>query len=641
MAAGKRVIAPRSAPALKTSSEADALVASALESHRAGRLDEAGSLYARALLALPTHVDALNLSGALAFERGKTDEAIRLIGKAVRLMPSHVEACLNLAEALENAGRTAEAIDACRTALLTSPDFIDAHARLARLHGVAGESPLALAHARVALALAPKCVEALCARGAALRSLSKTAESEAAYRQALEAAPNDMRALIGLGAVLNEIDAFEEAEQVFRRAVALVPADPSLLTTLGEVIERSGDVPGAMEIYDRALALSPGSAEIACRRACCLRDGGEFDLAEAEFGRALTLNPDHALSLHALARMGRLDSGPVSRRQLARLIADASRPAKHRVQAGFALGELLDRAGDSDAAFGRFAEANATYARLRETLGERFDRKELRDHVDLIDRRLAGEFARDTAAWGNPTELPVFIVGMPRSGTTLVEQICASHSEVVGAGELRAIHVAARAIGARNLGREHISDWDAAHGREEADKHAATLARLAGGARRVVDKTPLNLMRLGIAEAMFPNARVIWCRRDPRDVVVSNHTLYFGWGNLWSTDQSDCAYAARQIERLGQCWLRESKSPILEVVYEDLVADLETHVPKIIDFLGLDWEPDCLRFHETDRHVTTPSTWQVRQPVYSTSVGRWRRFEKHLGPMLATLASDD
>jgi hypothetical protein len=148
-------------------------------------------------------------------------------------------------------------------------------------------------------------------------------------------------------------------------------------------------------------------------------------------------------------------------------------------------------------------------------------------------------------------------------------------------------------------------------------------------------------MRLGLIGALFPNARVIWCRRDPRDVVVSNHTMYFGQGNLYSTSQSDCAYFVRQIDRVGECWLRESNMKILPIVYEDLAADIESHARKMIDFLGLAWEPACLEYYKTDRLVDTPSTWQVRQPVYTSSIGRWRRYEKHLGPMLEALAADD
>jgi hypothetical protein len=338
--------------------------------------------------------------------------------------------------------------------------------------------------------------------------------------------------------------------------------------------------------------------------------------------------------------MKKLAETPELRKQLNRIFNDGSKNRHVRVQAGFALGEILDRAGEPDAAFQRYTDANALHARERLKIGEKFDRAVLRTQADLIENRLAAEYAKDAAGWANPTERPVFVVGLPRSGTTLVEQICASHSQVEGIGELDAIQTMARSIAYKNEGLDNIAEWDKAHALRLVNEHAEELTRLGCGATRVVDKTPLNLLRLGLIGAAYPNAHVIWCRRDLRDVVVSQHTMYFGEGNLFSTNQADCAYAAKQIERIGSLWKANSKLKILEVVYEDLVADLETNVRKIIEFLELPWEPACLDFQNTQRHVDTPSSWQVRQPIYSSSVGRWRRFEKHLGPMLTELASN-
>jgi tetratricopeptide (TPR) repeat protein len=635
MNARRVVSAPLSDEAVGT------IILAGLEAHKAERFPEADILYAKALASHPNHPDALALSGALAFARGDTNLAIRLIGKAIRVHPGHLNAYLNLAEAYESSGRVPEAIETCQKAVVLAPDFPEGHSRLARLNAMAGAHALALSHARVALSLEPKLLEALGARGLALRHLKKFAEADQAYRTALDIAPDDVKILTGLGDLLNETDFIEEAERLFRRALDLKPNDHAILASLGQVVERSGDIAAAILLYDSSLEQKPDIPDIIFRRASCLRDNGDFEAAEAGYRNALRLQPQHSPSLLALARMKRLEDNSERRKSLTKLITDANQPPRHRIQAGFALGELLDRADEPDAAFQRYTEANANYKKLRAASGERFDRDELKSLVDVIDERLSLEFARDTDGWSTPTTLPVFVVGMPRSGTTLIEQICASHSQVVGAGELRGVQMAARRIGARNQAQKHIVDWDAPFARAEAEAHARELTRLAGDAVRVVDKTPLNLMRLGLIGAMFPKARVIWCRRDPRDVVISNHLMYFGYGNLYSTDQSDCAYAVRQINGLGEIWKRDSRLPILDVVYEDLVGDLDTHVRRIIDFLGLPWEPGCLDFQNTERHVGTPSSWQVRQPIYSNSVGRWRRYERHLGPMVATLAAND
>ena len=616
---------------------ADALVLAGLDAHRGGRLSEAGALYARALAAAPNHPDALNLSGAVAFAAGRNDDAIRLIGKAIRAKADHLDAHLNLAEALEAAGRVAEAIATCHRAIILTPDFSEAHARLARLAATSGAALLALGHARVALALDPESVEALCGQAIAFAAFRRHREADTSYRRALDLAPDDLRALTGRAALLRDTDQVDESRALYQRAVELRPGDPALMASLAGLIELKGDLVAACDMFAAAVAIDPASAEIRFSFGRCLRDSGAFDAAAAEFREVIRRHAKYAPALLALVRMKRLGDTLDQRKQLARLTTEAALPVRHRVQAGFAIGEVLDRAGEFDAAFNRFAAANALYGRHRAATGECFDRTALASQIDVIDRHLARDYASETGEWSNPTELPVFVVGLPRSGTTLVEQICASHSQVAGLGELRAVQRIAREIAERNTGREHLAEWDSAFARGEAGRHAVALAASAPGALRAIDKNPHNLMRLGLVGALFPKARVIWCRRDLRDIAISNHTLFFGQGNLYSTDQADCGFAVRAIDRLGAIWRRDLKLNVLEVVYEDLVTDLEPQIRRIVDFLGLGWEPRCLAFHETERHIDTPSSWQVRQPIYSSSIGRWRRFEQHLGPMLAEI----
>ncbi|MBV8681658.1 MAG: sulfotransferase [Caulobacteraceae bacterium] len=628
-------------PATTNTASADRLVIEGLEAHRVGRLDEAARFYAEALKANPNHPDALNLGGAAAFARGRTSEAISLISKAVKVAPQYLDAYLNLAEALEAAGRMADAVATCKQALAIAPDHAEAYARLAWLTANTPASGLALAYSRVALALEPRSVEALCAKGAAFWRLASASDAEDAYRAALDADPEDVRSLVGLAGVLCETDRAAEAGDLYRRALALRADDPAIISALARAAEVERDLEEAMALHDRAVELSGGSPETLYNRARFIRDLARFDEAEALFRQVLAAHPDHGPSLYALGRMGRLEKTPIRRKQLSRVISDRADQGHNPVLAGFTLADMLASEGDYDGAFARYAEANALYARLRQAGGQTFNRVELRESFDLVISRLAREYAEDAKTWGNPSDLPVFVVGMPRSGTTLVEQICASHSQVFGAGELRRIQTTARVLAKRNEGLDYVRDWDAAFARSHADAIVAEFADLGQGARRVIDKSPLNVMRLGLVGALFPNARVIWCRRDPRDVVVSNHTMYFGQGNLYSTSLDDCAYFVRQIDRIGEFWLRQNNVKILPIVYEDLVADIEGHSREIIDFLGLQWEPACLEYYKTDRLVDTPSSWQVRQPAYSGSIGRWRRYEKHLGPMLETLAADD
>ena len=627
-------------PSKPPPSAAATFLRAGLEAHKAGRFEMAEQLYGRALRARPDHPDALTLSGALALARGRADLAIQRTRRAIAKHPGHLDAYLHLAEALEKSDRAPEAIAVCRKALARAPDFAKGHSRLAKLLADAGDHGGAVEHAEAALATSPRSVEALCALGLGLRRLGRMGEADQAYREALRIAPGDVAALAGYAAFLNEVDRTGDAARFYTLALEQLPDNPLLLGGLARVFERDDDLSSALALYDRALATAPGSADLLHRRGCCLRDLGDFDGATKAFRQALAAAPDDASSLLALTRSRRLEDTSAIRDRLARIAAAPSPSTRRPIEAGFALGEILDRAGEPDAAFARFAEANRQLRESREAGGQRFDRAAMSAIVEAMDLGLAAEYALETPGWANPTDLPVFVVGMPRSGTSLIEQICASHSRVAGAGELRAIHTIGQALQARHPGLEHPRAWDADVARAQADQHAAELQRIGAGAARVIDKTPANLMRLGLIGALYPHARVIWCRRDPRDVVVSNHLTYFAQGNLSSTDLADCAFLTRGMDRLGAIWRRDLTLPILEVVYEDLVADPETQARRLIDFLGLDWEPACLDFQTTKRAVTTPSSWQVRQPLYSSAIGRWRRYENHLGPMFAALAEE-
>jgi hypothetical protein len=260
---------------------------------------------------------------------------------------------------------------------------------------------------------------------------------------------------------------------------------------------------------------------------------------------------------------------------------------RERIAAAVAAGTLLDRSGDYDAAFAAFVSANRLIRAIWIEAGHCFDGAELRRYVDwAISAFTPAEFAA-TEDWGNPSELPVFIVGMPRSGTSLVEQIAASHHAVFGAGERKDIHEIVKTL---NAGGRHLppTGWDRKAVRRAADVQIDRLRGLGGDAIRVIDKLPDNCQALGQIAVLFPRARIIVCRRDPRDVCVSCHFQHFAEGQAWSTDQADLAARAREIDWLLAHWLKVVPLPVLEVHYEDVVANLEAESRRLIDFLGLE-----------------------------------------------------
>ena len=539
--------------------DVDALVLSGMEAHGEGRLVQARELYGQALAARPDHPDALNLAGVLAFQTGDTAEAIRLIGKAVKILPTHKDAQLNFAEALEAAARVDDAVAALKRVLAIEPDSVEAHVRLARLFLTVGSTALALSHATVAAALDPLSAEAPRERSVALRRLMKYEEAVANVDRALELAPDDVTTLSIKGSLLNEMDLAEAAEACYRRALSLAPDHRESLLGLATVLQGRNKVGDALVLIERARAAHPNDAEIYRARAMALRDNGDFEGARGSFEASLEIDPDNAGALYGLVRMKRLADTPAERTRLTRMTSGANPRYRERVVAGFVLGEMLDRANEPDAAFSRFSEANALHRKQRAARGDSFDAEELRSQTELTETVLAPAFAKETAGWGNSIASPVFIVGLPRSGTTLVEQICASHSQVAGGGELRLIEVAARRMGEHNAGARSIAEWEADFARARADEIAAEFERIGHGATRVVDKTPLNLMRLGVVGALLPNARVIWCRRDPRDTVVSLHLTYFA-ARQRVLDQPDRLRLRRPRDRADRRHLQAAKS---------------------------------------------------------------------------------
>ena len=607
----------------------------AVEHHRAGRLDKAEDLYRRALRRHPDHPDILHLLGALALDHGKPERAIQLIGKALQALPNFAAAHSNLGNALRAAGRPAEAAASYSRAIALRPDFAAAHSNLGRLLGEQGDHAGALEHCDQALRLDPALAEAQINRGHALRALGRIAEAERAFREALVVQPGSVGTLHALGVVLAEGDRLEEARSCQDKVLARRPDHPQALLALGSLLRRAGDLPAAVAACRRAVEVAPAFTEGWIGLGNALRSIGQFEEAVACYRRALAINPDAAEAHRGLALTG-VAAAPTDAARLAAILHNTGASTADRISAGFALGRVLDDQDRFDEAFACYADANALFRESEAEAGRRFDAEPLRQHVDRIIQICTTDAVSAQRYAARPSGLPVFIVGMPRSGTSLIEQIVASHSQVFGAGELGEVGRIATRL--RGDGQAVFPLRDPAEARSLADAHLDRLRALGGERARVVDKMPDNIFELALIAALFPGARVILSNRDPRDTCLSCFFQRFsGSSQLFSYDLLDCGRRYLEQQRLVAHWRQVLPLRMIEVEYETLVADLETEARRLIAFLGLPWEAACLDFHRTDRAVLTASSWQVRQPLYTRSVGRWRAYQAHLGPLLRLL----
>ena len=606
----------------------------ATEHHRAGRIDEAEALYRKLLDEVPGFPRASYLLGIIETGRGRAARGVELISKALPALARSPEVHVDLGHSLWLDGKREEAVESYRRALATQSDYLLAHCALGRALSELGQFEAAIAHCQRATGLDPNFLPARINLAIALKGARRMPEAAQAWREAIALEPDRAESYHLLGRELAGLGLKAEALLCHDRAIALQPDNIVFHCGRGEVLMYLHDGEGAVATYRQVTALAPDAKQGWAGLAWALCMLGRFDDADACVKRLREIDPAGLLAVRHVSWVGNQPEETEEIKRLEAVLDGVDANAEDRITAGFALGRMLDEAGRFDEAFARYAAGNELVRQNWPPFGDRFNVNDLERAVDALIETTSGPALVEAATSGNLSELPVFIVGMPRSGTTLVEQICDSHSRVFGAGELGDIPLLAAEI--------RSEQGDAAQRAKlmhrAADRHFLQLRKLGQGAARVVDKLPDNVFLVGLLARLFPRARFIYCSRDARDISLSCFFQRFADGaQSFSYDLADCGSRCRVVERLASHWLKLLPLHMIEINYERLVADLEGESRRLIEFLGLDWEPACLEFHRTERTVATVSLWQVRQPLYGKSVGRWRNYERHLGPLLAAL----
>ena len=621
--------------------DVETILDAALSAHAAHDPEAAERLCREVLRADPDHPEAMNLLGVLLQDQGLTRESVALLTRTVEIDPEFPDAFANLARSLRAMSDPDQAVIAARRAIQLDPGLGESWLQLGLALVTLEQHREGIAALREAVARMPDAIDPYIGIAAAARSLNDQPSVMDAWRTILRLEPERTDVAISLATALMELDQLDEALVLIRRAVEQAPDDTGALTTFAHILHRRFDAAELVSVCRRIVAVEPERLDILVFLANGLTWMGQFEEVKSICETARALHPDHPWFGQQLGVMVPLLLDPNETALCQAQLQDATLPVRQRVSAGFALGRALEEAMQFDAAFEAFRTANDLLHAAYLAEGRRFDVAELQRYGAFVRNVFTPALFHSPRWRGNPSELPVFIVGMPRSGTSLVEQIAASHPRVFGAGERKEIMGLLTRV---NNGQNFVSptqnlvsqnQWD--HANREAAAHLDLLRTLGGDADRVIDKLPDNIQMLGQIRVLFPNARIIICRRDLRDVCLSCYTTHFGEDLIWSCDLEECAARAVEIERMTDHWRSVLPGPVLEIHYEALVADLEAESRRLIAFLGLDWDPACLEFHKTDRPVTTASLWQVRQPLYASSVGRWRRYRAHLGPMLKGL----
>jgi tetratricopeptide (TPR) repeat protein len=680
------------------------------EQHRrAGRLREAETLSRNAMEAAPGSAEAAHQLGLIAYQSSKLDEAIAHLRRAIaldagvpiyhanlgemcrlasrpqeaiahgrralELDPENPGALSNVGIALFELKRFEEALDYYGRALALHPDFAEAHSNRGNaLYALKRLSEAEAAHRR-ALELNPRFTQAWNNLGTTLRDLNRPEEAVAAYRKALAQAPNDPDTLDNLALGLKDIDRLDEALTTWRRALSIEAKNDKIHLHLGSLLIDQNKIEEAVQAAERALALNPGNHDTINLMGRIAFTRGDLQQALIHFGRAIALNPDLADAYNnmgnALKELGRLAEAEAAFRKALELdpkltgvfvnLADsktftaddphlaAMQALEHqdglsrtdRMHLSFALGkayaDLKDHARSFEHLMAGNAQKRAQVAYEEAATLRLFDRTEAVFTPELVAAK---------AGSGAASRVPIFILGMPRSGTTLVEQILASHRGVHGAGELKTLDdilTTVRGPDGRTIPYpEFVAAVDARALADIGARYAAALRKLAPRARHVTDKMPSNFFFAGIIHLALPNARIIHTVRDPVDTCISCFSKLFTAEQNHTYDLAELGRYHRRYQALMAHWHRVlPQGRILDVRYEDVVADLEGQARRILAHCGLDWDPHCLQFHRTERPVRTASATQVRQPIYRSAIGRGRVYEPYLQPLLAELNRPD
>ncbi|TIM06640.1 sulfotransferase [Mesorhizobium sp.] len=509
--------------------------------------------------------------------------------------------------------------------------------------------------------------DALLKQAYAFQQAKRFDEAQDLCLRVLERTPNHPLALYILGTIYLGYDD-ERALRYFARAVGEEPKNPYYHLSLGEAYVKVSEYSPAIKHMQYALELQPGLIEALCALGRTYTAFDKPDMALPLYEKALKINRDHpkvrAGLASALSGLGRMDEAAaylkqaIARRigvpaayndlvqtrsfteepeELQSILRELGNPklgSEGAQQLHHAAGKVLNDLKRYDEAFDHFNKA-------KQASGQRFDVDLYRRWVDSMIETFTPDFLADRAGYGNPSEAPVFVVGMPRSGTTLTEQICASHPDVHGAGELSKLSRVANAIGLKTLSAgdlsQPITSITEDLSRTLAEEHLSYLRERAPSALRVVDKTPHNFELIGLIGLLFPNARIIHCRRDAIDNCVSCFVLNFSEAHSYNTDLTTLGLYYREYDRLMRHWNGVFPGLIFENRYEKLVDDQEAQSRRLIDYLGLPWDDACLRFFDRDGSVNTPSRWQVRQPIYKSSVKRWKNYENEIQPLIQSL----
>ncbi|MBF0368652.1 MAG: tetratricopeptide repeat protein [Magnetococcales bacterium] len=647
--------------------EAVAALQQGISFHQAGQLELASQWYQKTLTFHPTHAVALNNLGGILRAQGKLDEAMASCQKAIAIEPGYSMAYFNLAVILQEKGWLDQSILNFQKALAIKPDYHDAQFNLGGAYKAAGQLEKAFLSFRKTLALKPNNPGAYNNLGLILHQLGRWDEAIKYFQKTLALQPSHYKAYNNYGITLLALKRPAEAIDKFQRAITIRPDNHEIFNKLGLAFLGLKKTNKAIACFQKALSIKPNYAEAWHQLGIAMADEEKPDEAIRYFKKSIVIDPNNHNVYNALGdiltNQGKLDEATRNyqkaitiksddslayynlsrtRKQFTPAMIDAlqaligkSTTDYDQIHFNFALGKSLEKLERHTEAFQHYLEGNRLVRKdIRFSLTD--ETKYFESFMATFDKF----FFESQRESGHPDTTPIFIVGMPRSGSSLIEQILSSHPEVHGGGELPLLNeilLAGTSSEDPRLIPRTFSRMDSKGLTETGIRYVSQLRKLAPTARFITDKRLLNFMHLGILRCILPKARIIHSQRASEDTCLSIFRTKFTNGSNFAFDLKEIGHYYRLYARIMAHWRELFPETFYEVSYESLTQNQEKETRRLLDYCGLEWHAGCLDFHKTERTVQTASNIQVRQPIYQSSVKGWKRYEKQLQPLLEAL----
>lgn len=581
------------------------------------------TLCRRHLANMPNDTQILNLAGTAAYHDGKLPVAIDFFRQAIRTAPENYLPHFNLANTLNRAGNTHDAIAAYGNALRLSPNNQNILTSLGKLYDSIGDKPAAKRTYERLLNINPDSQEAL-------------QYLEPFYKNFLKDNPTHIATHKNLGIVLMQNNKPDEALNHFLRANELSPDDFDITVNLARLYFILGKLKDSEHMYRIAVRLSPDLAPLHQSLGTVQISLGKTDEAVASFRNAVRIDPQYTVAHEQLAYIIRHVDHDEDIRTMEKILKHSTLNTLQKSQLNFGLGKAYEDLKEYDKAFNHYAAANNLKRSLiKYNLAD--DRRFFENIImHLFDKRLFEKFDN----CGEPDNKPIFIIGMPRSGTTLVEQILSSHPDIHGAGEIGLLSDTINTYFNLQLKRpfpKGIEKLNCKIFAELGTQYSKILSQYDQNARYIINKMPHNFLYVGMIHLILPRAKIIHCIRDPLDTCFSCYAMSFRQGHDYSYQLDELGEYYGLYRKLMQHWQKQQRIDVVNVSYEALVNDLEAQTRRLLDACGLTWNDACLHFHKSDRPVRTASAGQVRNEIHDQSIQRWKHFERYLTPLIDSL----